>query len=175
MKSVVNSFSRRVAAAVLLTSILAGYTSCTKPTPAAVVAAVGGGSMSAKSKGVTIAFVPAANLNGSNFTITGVQTNTAPVENLIIYTSASTTGTYTLNFGGSSSGNAALYSSGATTGSMTSFRTDSTHIGILTITTLDMTNKTMSGSFSFIGKQSAPTIGTATDTISAGTFAGVKW
>jgi hypothetical protein len=175
MKFHLNSFSRTASSVVVLTSILIGYTSCTKPSPAAVVAAVGGGSMTAKSNGTAIAFVPAANLNGTSFTITGVQTNTAPVQNLIIYTSATTTGTYTLNFGGSSSGNAALFSTGATTGSMTSFRTDTTHVGVLTITTLDMSNKTMSGTFSFIGKQSAPTVGTATDTISSGTFSGVKW
>jgi hypothetical protein len=168
-------FSRTIAASFLLAVVLTGYTSCTKPSPAAVVAAVGGGSMSANCNGTTIAFVPAATLNGTSFTITGVQTNTPPVENLVIYTTATSVGTYILNFGGTTSGNAAVYSIGPNTANMTSYRTDTTHVGTLTITTLDMTNKTMTGSFSFNAKQSAPTIGTATVAITSGTFAGVKW
>ncbi len=175
MKSNLNSISKTLATALFLVFLGTAYISCTKPSPAAVVAAVGGGSMSATCNGTSIAFVPAAVLNSGIFTITGVQTNTAPVENMVIYTNATTTGTYTLNFGGSTNGNAALYSVGPTTGSMTSYRTDSTHTGTLTITTLDMTNKTMTGTFNFTGKQSNPTVGTATATVTSGTFAGVKW
>jgi hypothetical protein len=175
MMNHLQSILTRFAFVVFLGALLFLPTSCSKPTPAAVVAAVGLGSMSATCNGTSIAFVPAASLNSGKFTIIGGQTSTVPNEQIVIYTSASAIGTYPLGSGVSAGGNMATFGTGPSSSNMTNFRTDSTHTGTLHITSFDAANKTMSGNFSFTAVQFSPTSSTATSVITNGVFAGVKW
>lgn len=57
---------------------------------------------------------------------------------------------------------------------ITSYTTDSTHLGSVTITKYDSTNKMMSGTFDFNTKQLYP-VGTGQKNVTAGTFTDIKW
>jgi hypothetical protein len=141
--------------------LMLAYSSCSKPTPATVAAAVGQGTFTATVNGTNVAFVPVATLNSGRYSITGTQ-STAPLQEIVLYTSATGIGTYTLNTGLSTNGSTGTYATGPSSSQLTEYRTDST-------------NKTMSGNFNFKAKQFSPTVGTTIVTITSGTFASVKW
>ncbi|HEV7232021.1 MAG TPA: DUF6252 family protein [Bacteroidia bacterium] len=154
--------------------LMLAYSSCSKPTPATVAAAVGQGTFTATVNGTNVAFVPVATLNSGRYSITGTQ-STAPLQEIVLYTSATGIGTYTLNTGLSTNGSTGTYATGPSSSQLTEYRTDSTNTGVLNITAFDATNKTMSGNFNFKAKQFSPTVGTTIVTITSGTFASVKW
>jgi len=79
------------------------------------------------------------------------------------------TGTYTL----SDSTFSGQYWDG-TILNQTTYITDSTHTGTVTITKYDTANKLMSGTFSFTARQFYPT-GTATKSVTNGSFTDAKW
>lgn len=58
--------------------------------------------------------------------------------------------------------------------SITSYTTDSSHVGSVTITKYDSANKTMSGTFYFNTLQLYP-VGTGQKNVTSGTFTDVKW
>lgn len=57
---------------------------------------------------------------------------------------------------------------------ITSYTTDSTYLGSVTITKYDSTNKMMSGTFNFNSKQLYP-VGNGQKNVTAGTFTDIKW
>jgi hypothetical protein len=154
--------------------LMLAYSSCSKPTPATIAAAAGQGTFNATVNGTSIAFLPAASLSSSRFSITGTQ-STAPLQEIVLYTSATGMGTYVLNTGASTNGSTGTYATGPSSSQLTEYRTDSANTGTLNITAFDASTKTMSGNFNFKAKQFSPTVGTTIVTVTSGTFANIKW
>jgi hypothetical protein len=159
-------------AVAIACAVLCG--SCSKPTPAAIVAAAGLGSFNATVNGTATSFLPAGSHNSGVYTITG-SISTAPLQSIAISTLGKTTGTYTLNSGIGTNGSNAIYATGPTTSNLTKFRTDTLDTGTLTITAMDTVKKVMSGTFSFTAKQFSPTASAATVTVTNGNFTNLKW
>ena len=82
------------------------------------------------------------------------------------------TGTFAL---GDTSAYSAVFNKDFGKSSGKSLGTDSLHSGTVTITSCDVANKTISGTFSFSAIQKSPAGGTATANITNGTFADIKW
>ncbi len=90
-------------------------------------------------------------ISGSN---AGGNTNYQTVE-ITINSAVNAAGTYPLS---SSSGNTGIYTSG---GNTVRYETNATNTGNLIITNINMTNKTISGSYNFTAQQYFPTTGSS--------------
>jgi hypothetical protein len=152
--------------AVILMAGIA-FTSCKKSTPAspapAPVTNTTTPSFVATVSGSVVHFTGAAS-NSTQFSVSGTSTNYI----ISIGTFLQGTGTVTMD---GTTGTAASITQIASSGN-TTYMTDNTHTGVLTITAYDATKKMASGTFSFTA---VATSGSTTMSVTSGSFTNIKW
>ena len=122
-----------------------------------------------------------ATINGTPMTFTGTATYSAAFP-LITFKGTSgshvlqiadltlTQGTATTLGDYNSFQSYATYTDGTTT-----WGTDASHTGTITLTTYNATGKTATGTFSFVANEVSPTAGASTLNVTSGAFANVTW
>ncbi len=163
-------YSLGVAACIFTTAFSFFMSGCKKTTSNPIT-----NNMTASVNGSSFATTTASASNSNNrLLLVGVTTGT-PVKEIQIWVDNPAVGSYSLTSSNVNAGNTAIYAEGPSSAMLTDYWTDSTHTGTLTISKLDNSARTVSGSFSFNAVQFYPTASTNTVSVSSGSFTDLKW
>jgi len=160
----------------VVTSLFCACTKTGNPSPN-IVSGAPSGQFIASVNGQPCVFNAVLTRVGNRISIIGSDSVAGRVQGLEIFTGATTPGTYALGKGTPSDGNLGVYQTGSNWISIRStFNTNLIYNGTLTIDAIDTIQKSISGTFNFLGADSKfngsnPTFVTITN----GIFINLKW